>query len=199
MSSWWMVGEHLFNVFCTVVLTLAIGLPLGVFAYFSPRARKIVLWSVQLLQTVPSLALLGIIMVFIGGGKQTVIAGLTLYAMLPVVHNTYLGLSEVSPAIKEVAEGMGMTRFSQLFSVELPIAFPVIFTGVRIATVTAIGAAVFGAFVGGGGLGSVIYQGIRTQNMRLIAFGTVSLMLMAIVFDSGMGWIEGKLHKHRRN
>jgi ABC-type proline/glycine betaine transport systems, permease component len=196
--NWWMAADHLAIVFCTVLASICIGLPLGIYAYFSPFMRKPILWSVEILQTIPTLALLGILMVFIGAGKPTVVAGLTLYSMLPIVHNTCLGLSEVNPAIKEAARGMGMTKIHRLFSVELPIAFPLIFTGVRIATVTAIGAAVFGVFVGGGGLGGVINQGIRTQNMRLIAYGTFSLMIMAIVFDTAMAAIEKKMRRRRR-
>ncbi|MCD8350548.1 MAG: ABC transporter permease [Planctomycetaceae bacterium] len=193
-----LVLEHLVLVLFTILFTLLFGLPLGIYAYFDRRAKKVVLWSVEILQTIPALALLGVIMVVAGAGKATVICGLTLYSMLPVVHNTYLGLSEVSPAIKEVAIGMGMTRAYRLFHVELPIAFPVIFTGIRIATVTAIGAAVFATFVGGGGLGSVIYRGIRTQNMTMILGGTLSLMLMAVIIDCSMGFVEGRLHRHRR-
>lgn len=196
--NWSMVGEHLLMVLMTVLFTVIVGLPLGIYAYIEPSARRLILWTVEILQTIPVLALLGIIMVFVGAGKSTVVTGLTLYSMLPVVHNTYLGLSEVSPAIKEVAAGMGMTRFYRLAHVELPIAFPVILTGVRIATVTAIGSAVFAAFVGGGGLGSIIYRGIYTQNMRLIFSGTMSLMAMAIIFDTSMAYVEKHLYHHRR-
>ncbi|MCC8109527.1 MAG: ABC transporter permease [Planctomycetes bacterium] len=194
-----LILEHLLIVFLTVVATILFGLPLGVLAYLSPSARRPILWAVEILQTIPALALLGLIMVVAGAGKATVVAGLTLYSMLPVVHNTYLGLSEVSPAIKEAAVGMGMSSFHRLVNVELPIAFPVIFTGIRIATVTAIGVAVFANAVGGGGLGSVIARGIHTQNMRLILYGTLSLMLMAILFDSVMAYIEIRLHRHRRS
>lgn len=194
-----LIAEHLALVLFTLVFTMLLGLPLGIYAYFSPRAKRFILWFSELLQTIPALALLGMIMVLAGAGKVTVVIGLTLYSMLPVVHNTCLGLSEVSPAIKEVAVGMGMTPLHRLFHVELPIAFPVIFTGIRIATVTAIGAAAFATFVGGGGLGSVIYQGIRTQNMRMILGGTVSLMLMAVVIDCSMAFVEGRLYRHRRN
>jgi len=130
--------------------------------------------------------LLGIIMVFIGAGKLTVIIGLVLYSLLPIVHNTYLGLNGVSPAIKEAARGMGMTRFYQLVRVELPLAFPVIFTGIRIASVTV---------VGGGGLGSVIYRGIYIQNMKLLLSGTFTLMAMAVVFDSVMAYVEKRLYR----
>jgi len=190
-----LIWEHLYMVCWAVVLSLIVGLPLGVLTYFYPKARKAILWVVDLFQTIPSLALLGIIMVFLGAGKITVITGLTLYSLLPIVRNTYLGLREVDPALKEAARGMGMSRSYQLLHVELPLASPVIFTGIRIAAVNAVGTAVFAIFVGGGGLGSVLYNGIRIQNMSLILKGTGVLMLMAILFDFGMGRIEVFLNR----
>ncbi len=190
-----MVLEHLYIVLTSVLLTIIIGLPLGILAYMKNSVRSVILWTADILQTIPALALLGILMVFLGAGKPTVIIGLILYSLLPVVRNTYLGLKNIDPAIKEVATGMGMSRWYRLIHVEMPIAFPVIFTGIRIATVTAVGVAVFGTFVGGGGLGSVIYQGIRIENMRMILFGTLSLMIMAVLFDSVMAAVEKRLNR----
>lgn len=187
--------EHLTVVFAATCLTLCVGLPFGIFAYMNRVFRIIIFRVTDVLQTIPSLALLGIIMIFFGGNKGTVIIGLFLYSLLPVVRNTYTGLNNINPAIKEAAKGMGMSRMYQLIHVEIPLAFPIIFTGIRIAVVNSIGAAVFGTFVGGGGLGTVIYRGMHTQNMKLILFGTGSLMLMAIFFDSTMGFIEKKLNK----
>jgi len=194
-----MLCEHLYIVIVSVLFTIIIGVPIGVAAYFCSRVRKVVLWIVDVLQTIPALALLGTIMVFLGAGKITVIVGLVLYSLLPVVHNTYLGLSGVDHAIKEAAHGMGMTRFYRLIHVEIPIAFPVIFTGIRIATVTAVGVAVFATFVGGGGLGSIIYRGIHIQNMKMILSGTFSLMAMAVIFDSVMAYAEKRLYKRSSN
>lgn len=190
-----MIWEHLFMVLVSVVLTIIAGVPLGICAYFYKGLGKIILSIVEILQTIPAMALLGIIMVFLGAGKQTVIIGLLLYSLLPVVQNTYVGLSEIDPAIKEVATGMGMTRFYRLIHVEIPIAFPLIFTGIRIATVTAIGVAVFASFVGGGGLGSPIYRGIKISNMNLILTSTLVLMLMAVLFDTVMSVIEKVLRR----
>jgi osmoprotectant transport system permease protein len=189
------IFEHLYMVIAAVACSIAIGLPLGVAAYFFPRGRKTILFVSDVLQTVPSLALLGIIMIFVGAGKLTVIIGITLYSLLPIVRNTYLGLSEVDPGVKEAARGMGMSKLHRLLKVELPLAFPVVFTGIRIATVNAIGTTVFAASVGGGGLGSVIYKGIRVMNVKWIIFGTLSLMLMAVVFDVVMGMIERRLNQ----
>ena len=191
--------EHLYIVLVSVLVTIVLGLPLGVFAYMNKRARSIVLWIVDILQTIPALALLGIIMIIFGAGKITVISGLVLYSLLPIVRNTFVGLNEIDPAIKEAATGMGMSKLYRLFHVEIPIAFPVIFTGIRIATVTSIGVAVFAAFVGGGGLGSVIYRDIHIQDMKLIMFGTFSLMGMAVLFDGVMEYIEKRLYRKKSN
>jgi len=187
--------EHLFIVFAAMTFTVIAGTPLGVCAYFYKPTRKPILIIVEILQTTPAMALLGIIMVFMGAGRPTVIIGLLLYSLLPIVQNTYVGLSEVDPAIKEAATGMGMTRMYRLVHVELPIASPLIFAGIRIATVTAVGTATFAAFVGGGGLGALIFRGVRTSNMQVILTSTVALMLMAVVFDFAMSTIEKSLQK----
>ncbi|HZK29464.1 MAG TPA: ABC transporter permease [Clostridia bacterium] len=189
------VLDHLYIVLVSVILSVGVGLPLGVVAYLYRPVRKPVLWISELLQTIPALALLGLVMLVVGAGKATVVIGLLLYSLLPIVHNTYLGLENVNPGIKRAARGMGMSRMDRLFSVELPLSFPMIFTGIRIATVTSIGVAVFATSVGGGGLGSIIYQGIRTQNMKLILTGTLTLMAMAIIFDGGMALIEKRLNR----
>ena len=188
-----MILDHLFIVLAAICIAIVVGLFLGVLSYLSPAARKVILNIADLLQTIPSLAMLGLIMIVIGAGKQTVIIGLSLYSLLPIIRNTNLGLTEVSPAIKEAAMGCGMTKLQSLFQVELPIAFPVVFTGIRIAMVNSISTAVFATFVGGGGIGSVIYRGIRIQNMGLILSGTAALMITAIFFDTFMGWVERKM------
>ena len=193
--SWRLVFEHLYIVLASGILSVAVGLPLGVLAYVFPKARAVILWVVDILQTIPSLALLGIIMVFLGAGKTTVIFGITLYSLLPIVRNTYLGLQQVDGGIKEAARGMGMTRAYRILHVEFPLAFPMVFTGIRIAVVNAIGSAVFAAFVGGGGLGSVITRGIRILDMKLILTGTGILMIIAVTLDLLMGWFEQFLKK----
>lgn len=189
------VLEHLYLVLMSVLLSTVVGLSLGILAYLYRPARKVVLWISELLQTIPALALLGMVMILLGAGKGTVIIGLVLYSLLPIVHNTFLGLENINPGINEAAHGMGMSARDRLLSVELPLAFPMIFTGIRIATVTSVGVAVFATSVGGGGLGSVINQGIRTQNIQLILYGTLTLMAMAVIFDGGMALIEKRLNR----
>ena len=194
---WNRVWEHLMLVSVAGVFTVVFGLLLGFAAHLDRRAGMVILAVVDVLQTIPALALLGIIMVFFGGSSATVIVGLVLYSLLPVVRNTCTGLDSVSPAVKEAALGMGMSRAARLFTVEFPIAFPTIFTGIRIAVVTSISVAVFGTFVGGGGLGSVIYRGIYVQDMGRILFGTAALMAMAVLLDFSMSLVEKRLYRHR--
>ena len=195
--TWSLVCEHLFIVLASSILSICIGLPLGILAYVFPKAQKAILWVVDLLQTIPALALLGIIMVFIGAGKPTVIAGITLYSLLPIVRNTCLGLQEVDPGVKEAARGMGMSKAYRVLRVEFPLALPTVFTGIRIAVVSAIGTAVFAAFVGGGGLGGIITRAIRIQNMGLLLAGTGALMVIAVVLDLLMGRFEEMVRKSR--
>ena len=195
--TWSLICEHLFIVLAASILSIAIGLPLGIWAYVSKTARPAILRAVDLLQTIPSLALLGIIMVFLDPGKLTVIIGITLYSLLPIVRNTCLGLQEVDPGVKEAARGMGMSKPYRVLMVEFSLAFPTVFTGIRIAVVNAIGTAVFAAFVGGGGLGGVITQAIRISDMKLILAATGVLMVIAVVLDLLMGWFETQMHKDR--
>ena len=195
--TWSLICEHLFIVLAASIMSIAIGLPLCIWAYVSKTARPAILRAVDLLQTIPSLALLGIIMVFLDPGKLTVIIGITLYSLLPIVRNTCLGLQEVDPGVKEAARGLGMSKPYRVLMVEFPLAFPTVFTGIRIAVVNAIGTAVFAAFVGGGGLGGVITQAIRISDMKLILAATGVLMVIAVVLDLLMGWFETQMHKDR--
>ena len=195
MFGWDKVGEHMYLVLMASLFAAMIGLILGICCYLFKPARNPIMWLVDVLQTVPALATLGLIMILFGPTKTTVIIGLTLYSLLPIVRNTYVGLENIDPGIKEAAVGMGMTEMQQLIKVEVPLAFPMIFTGIRIAIVNSIGTAVFGAFVGGGGLGSVINRAIMIQDMDTLMKVTLILMLMAVIFDYGMGYIEKRLNQ----
>ncbi|MGB8452378.1 MAG: ABC transporter permease [Anaerocolumna sp.] len=187
------VLQHLYLVSISCVFTTIFGLVLGIFAYISKPARSVILWVVDILQTIPVLALLGVIMIAFGATSTTVIIGIVLYSLLPIVRNTFVGLENIDPGIKEAARGMGMTKLQRLFKVELPLSFPIVFTGIRIAIVTSIGTAVFGAVVGGGGLGSTINRAILIQDMPTLLQATLVLMGMAVFFDIVMGYIEKRL------
>ena len=191
------VLQHLYLVGMAAGFTIIFGLVLGILTYLYKPVRPFVLWTVDILQTIPVLALLGVLSIVAGSSSTTVIIGIVLYSLLPVVRNTYVGLTSVDPAIKEAATGMGMTKVQKIISVELQLAFPMIFTGIRIAIVTSIGTAVFGAVVGGGGLGSVINRAILIQDMDTLLEATLILMVMAVVFDFGMGYVEKRLKARR--
>lgn len=187
------VLDHLYLVVTASFFATIIGLILGVIVYIFKGIRPLILQIIDIVQTIPALAILGILMIFFGVNSTTVIIGLVLYSLLPIVRNTYVGLESIDPSIKEAATGMGMTKIQKLFRVELGLAFPMIFTGIRIAVVTSIGTAVFGAFVGGGGLGNTINRAILIQDMSTLMMATASLMVMAIIFDYGMGFLEKRL------
>jgi len=190
-----LILEHLYIVLMCVLFSTLVGLPLGIIAYYWPPVRKAILRVVEILQIIPALAMLGMVMVIFGAGKLTVVIGLVLYSLLPIVHNTCIGLEGISPGIKEAARGVGLSKVDRLLTIELPLAFPMVFTGLRIATVTAVGVAVFATTVGGGGLGSIINRGIRIQNMQMILSGTLALVVMAILFDTVMAFVEKKLYQ----
>jgi len=188
--------EHLLIVLIATGISVAIGVLLGIISYWLRFAAQIILWFSETIQTVPALALLAILMVIFGLGNATIIAGLTLYALLPIVRNTYTGLTSVPAPIKEAARGMGMSKLQRLFLVELPLAFPLIFSGIKISVVNSLSIAVMGVLIGAGGLGFPIYRGIQTQNFRLIMSGALPVVVMAVLFDYLMSLIQKRLTKH---
>ncbi len=190
--------EHFYIVGITIIIAILLGVPLGIISYFKPRLKYFIMTTIDIIQTIPALALLGIIMVFTGAGKTTTIIGLVFYSLLPIVANTYTGLSSISPAIIEAARGVGMNKFQRLIRVMLPLSFPMIVSGIKIAIVTAVGTAVFAFYVGGGGLGSVVTRGIRIQNMEIILKGMVSIVIMALIFEKIISFFEKKLERKYR-
>jgi osmoprotectant transport system permease protein len=171
---------------------VALGVPLGVLLVGRPRLARGVLAAAGLLQTVPSLALFGFLIAlpFLGIGARTAIVALVLYALLPILRNTYTGLLQVDPAVLEAATGLGMTPGQRLRMVELPLALPVILTGVRIAAVVSVGTATIAAAVGAGGLGTYVFRGIATVDSRLVLAGAVPAALLALVTDALLGLVE---------
>jgi osmoprotectant transport system permease protein len=158
--------------------------------------RRSMLGVASVLQTIPSLALFGFLLPlpFVGGiGRHTAIIALCLYALLPVLRNTLVGILGVDPAVRESAVAMGMTGAQILWRVELPLAVPAMLAGLRIATVTTIGTATVAAAIGAGGLGVFIYRGIATVDTSIILAGAVPAAIMALVADEGLEWIEKRL------
>lgn len=185
--------EHLQLVLITIAIAAAIGLPGAVLVARRAGARRWVLGLANIAQTIPSLALFGFLLPVSGIGKQTAIVALCLYALLPIMRNTLVGILGVDPAVRESAVAMGMTRRQILWQVELPLAVPSIVAGLRVATVATIGTATIAAAIGGGGLGVFIFRGISMVDTRTVLAGAIPAAIMALLADEGLEWIERKL------
>jgi len=188
--------EHLWLVFVSVAVAIAIAAPTAVFLTRRAQARRWTMGIVNIVQTVPSLALFGFLLPlpFIGGvGKRTAIVALILYALLPVLRNMLVGILGIEPGVRESAVAMGMTRRQVLWGVELPLAFPTILAGVRTATVATIGTATIAAAIGGGGLGTFVFRGIAMADTTTILAGAVPAAIMAIAADEVLEWVERRI------
>jgi osmoprotectant transport system substrate-binding protein/osmoprotectant transport system permease protein len=187
------IAQHLWLVFISIAIGVAIALPLGILISRRQKLRGPVLAIANVMQTIPSLALFGFLipLPFIGGiGPRTAIVALVFYALLPIIRNTVTGILGVDRNVREAAVAMGMTDRQVLLQVELPLAMSVILTGVRVAVVITIGVAIIAAEVGAGGLGEYIFRGLRLNDNRLLLAGAVPSALMALAADFGFGIIE---------
>ena len=185
--------EHLWLVALSIGIAALIGIPSGVLLTRRPTLERWVLGVANTAQTIPSLALFGFLipLPWIGGvGPRSAVVALVLYALLPIIRNTYAGIKGVDRAVRQAAEAMGMTDWQLLRLVELPLAARTIMAGLRVATVTGIGIATIAALIGAGGLGEFIFRGIQSVNTGLLLLGAVPAALMALAADFGLGLIE---------
>lgn len=188
--------EHLWLVGISTLLAVAIGLPLGILLTRWPAWSKPVLGSANVMQTIPSLALFGFLLPVPWVGERAerlAILALTLYALLPIIRNTYAGIQGVDRAVVEAGRGMGLTDRQLLFQVELPLALGVILAGVRVAAVISVGVATIAAAVGAGGLGEFIFRGVSMVNDQLILAGAIPAAFLALAADVTLGLIEKRL------
>jgi osmoprotectant transport system permease protein len=188
--------EHLWLVGASISLAVLVGIPLGILITRWPVLSKPVLGGANIIQTVPSLALFGFLLPapWIGARADRIaILALMLYALLPLVRNTYTGIRGVDPAVVEAGRGMGMTDRQLLWQVELPLALSVIIAGVRVATVLSIGLATIAAAIGAGGLGEFIFRGLAMVNNQVILAGAIPAAALAILADTSLGWLEKRL------
>ena len=188
--------EHLVLVAIAMALAVTIGVPLGIVLTRRPALRRWVLGAANVIQTVPSLALFGFLIPvpLIGGiGARTAIVALTLYALLPIIRNTYTGISGVDRAVVEAARGMGMTDRQMLWQVEIPLSLGVILAGIRVATVIAVGVATIAAAIGAGGLGVYIFRGVAMVSNQVILAGAIPAAILAVLADVSFGWAERRL------
>lgn len=181
---------HLILVVQSIALAVPIGVGLGVAITFNDKAATVVLWLAGIMMTIPSIALFGLLIPTFGIGSPPVIVALVLYSQLPVIRNTYVGLSQVDPAAIEAGEGLGMTRIERLRRIRVPMALPVIMAGVRNAVVILIGIAAIGAFIGATNLGEWIFNGISEGRPMQIVVATVALSLLTLGIDYCFGLAE---------
>ena len=193
--------EHFRLVLWSMMFSLLIGIPLGVLLSKRRGLRAVVLGTTSVIQTIPSLALFGLLLPLPWLGVRAdrlTITALTLYALLPIVRNTYTGISGVDPSVLEVAIGMGLTERQILWHVQFPLASPVILGGVRVATVITIGAATIAAAIGAGGLGEFIFRGLAMVDNNVILAGAIPAALMALVADGAIGVLQRASRARRR-
>ncbi len=186
-------GEHVYLAFSAVALSCLVGIPIGLLINRNKRLANAVISVANVLQTVPSLAMFALLIPLVGIRDKNAIVALFLYALLPIIKNTYIGIRNVDPSVIEAAKGMGMSRTQILYKVQTPLAVPVIMGGVRIATVTGIGVATIATLIGAGGLGTLIYQGIGMMNYPMMISGAIAAALLALLTDFILGLLEKKM------
>lgn len=190
---WELVIEHFWLVAISIGIAIVISIIIGVTISYKTGLAMTVLTVCQILMTIPSMAMLGFMVPLFGIGFTTGVIALILYSLLPIVRNTYTGIKEISPAIVESAVGMGMTEWRVLTKIKIPLARPVIMAGIRTATVMIVGIAAIAAYVGAGGLGELIFQGISRSNESMIIVGALGVSIIALAFDFILSWGERRL------
>jgi len=185
-----LTAEHLVLSAIGVGLALLVGIPLAILITRNQTIAGFTMAVTDVLQTIPSMALLAALMLYLGLGNTTLVVTLMLYSLLPIVRNTYTGITGIDKGLLEAGEGMGMTRWQLLRMVQIPIAFPVILAGIRVAMVTAIGIATIGVLIGAGGLGAPIWRGMQIMDNAMILSGAIPAALIAIACDIGLNRLE---------
>jgi osmoprotectant transport system permease protein len=188
--------QHVYLVVVATAIAVAIGIPLGIVTTRHPKLSQPILGLANIFQTIPSLALFGFLLPLplIGGiGARPAIVALVVYSLLPIIRNTYVGITSVDPAVREAARGIGMSDRQILTQIEMPLALGVILAGIRVAVVIGVGLATIAAAVGAGGLGEFIFRGVAILDNQLILAGAVPAAILALVADFLLGWIERRL------
>ncbi len=188
--------EHIWLVAISIAIAVLVGVPAGILLTRKPRLRGPVIGGANIIETIPSLALFGFLLPapWLGARADRIaITALALYALLPIVRNTYVGITGVDPGVREAARGMGLTSRQLLWQVELPLSMSVILAGIRTATVLCIGIATIAAAIGAGGLGEFIFRGLAMVNDSLILAGAIPAAILALAADLGLGWLEARL------
>jgi len=188
--------EHLWLVALSMAIAVIAGVPAGILLTRKPRLREPVIGGANIIETIPSLALFGFLLPapWLGARADRIaITALALYALLPIIRNTYVGITGVDSGVREAARGMGLTGRQMLWQVELPLSMSVILAGIRTATVWCIGIATIAAAIGAGGLGEFIFRGLAMVNDSLILAGAIPAAILALAADLGLGYLEARL------
>ena len=185
--------EQLYISAIALVLGIIVAVPLGIALTRFPKTAKVVIAIASMLQTVPSLALLALMIPLFGIGKVPAIIALFIYSLLPILRNTYIGMNDVDPILKDSAKGMGMTPVQSIMQVEIPMATPVIMAGIRLSAVYVIAWATLASYIGADGLGDLIFNGLNLFKPDLIIGGTIPVTLLALLVDFGLGRLEKQL------
>ncbi len=187
------IGTHMFYSVVCVVIGFVLGISLGVLLSRAPKLSGVLFPVISIFQTIPGLVFIGLLSLWLGMVPATVIAALSIYAMFPVLKNTYTGLLGVEKKYIEAAKGCGMSRMQSLFKVELPLALPSIMAGLRMSAIYTVSWAVLAAMIGLGGLGDFVYQGTSSNNNTLILLGAVPAAVLAIAFGSLIDWLQKRI------
>ena len=185
-----LLWEHIYMSLISLGLGVIVAVPLGIFLSQVPKVANVVISIVSVLQTIPTLALLALMIPFLGVGKVPAIVALFIYSLLPILRNTYLGMSNVNPDLLDAAKGMGLKRMQIIRQVQLPLAVPVIMAGIRLSTVYVIAWTTLASYIGGGGLGDMIFNGLNLFRPDLILGGTIPVTILAVIVDLVMARIE---------
>jgi len=188
-----LLWQHIYLTFLAVAIAAVIGIPLGILISRTKRLAKPIIGFANIVQAIPSLAMLGFLIPFLGIGSRPAIVMVVLYSLLPIVKNTFTGLTNIDRDIMEAARGIGLTNGQIMRKIQLPLAMPVIMAGVRIAAVTAVGLMTIAAFIGAGGLGFLVYSGVATVDNNMILAGAIPACILALLIDYLVGIVEKKL------
>lgn len=187
------IGEHIFLSLVALALGILVAVPLGIWLSQVPKIANVVIGIASILQTIPTLALLTLMVPLLGVGKLPSIVALFIYSLLPILRNTYLGMADVDPNLTDAAQGMGMSKMQVIRKVQLPLAIPVIMAGIRLSAVYVIAWTTIAAYIGGGGLGEFIFNGLQGFRIDLILGGTIPTILISIGMDLIGGYLERKM------
>ncbi|MCJ7691174.1 MAG: ABC transporter permease [Clostridiaceae bacterium] len=184
--------EHFMMVVIAMIISIILGTTVGIIITMNRKVASIVLNITNVMMTIPSLALFSLLIPILGIGKAPAIVGLVAYTQLPIVRNVYTGITNINPSIIEAARGMGLTEMKILYKIKIPLAFPVIMTGIRTATVMGIGIGAIAGYIGAGGLGVYIFRGISRTNDNMVLIGAILISIIAILTDKLLDKVQKK-------